>query len=47
MTFLKSKLIFRKTKVKLYVVIMSQTYGCKAWTTTSQTEKYPRTLKIK
>jgi sorting nexin-29 len=39
--FLTSKMLSRKTKVRLYVAIIrpTLTYGCEAWTTTKQTEK--------
>ena len=39
--FFKSKMLSKKTKVRLYTVIVRAilTYGCEAWTTTSVTER--------
>jgi len=47
--FLTSEMMSRKTKVRLYVAIIrpTLTYGCKAWTTTKQTEGNLRTLENK
>jgi len=39
--FLTTKMMSRKTEVRLYVVIIRSilTYGCEAWTTTKHTER--------
>ena len=47
--FLKSKLFSKKTKIRLYTTIIrpTLTYGCEAWTTTSNTERRLRTFENK
>ncbi|KAL4132173.1 hypothetical protein QTP88_009380 [Uroleucon formosanum] len=47
--FLKSKVFSKKTKARLYTAIIRPilTYGCEAWTTTSNTEKKLRTFENK
>jgi len=36
--FLTSKILSRKTKVRLFIIRPTLTYGCEAWTTTKSTE---------
>ncbi|KAE9525796.1 hypothetical protein AGLY_014022 [Aphis glycines] len=47
--FLKSKVFSKKTKERLYTAIIrpTLTYGCEAWTTTSNTERKLRTFENK
>jgi len=47
--FLKSKVFSKKTKARLYTAIirLTLTYGCEAWTTTSNTERKLRTFENK
>lgn len=47
--FFKNKMLSKKTKVRLYTVIVRAilTYGCEAWTTTSVTERRLTTFENK
>lgn len=47
--FFKSKTLSKKTKLRLYAVIIrpTLTYGCEVWTTTSMTVRRVRTFENK